>query len=332
MPSINETDHQIIADMEGAAERLGQARAAIGRIIFGQDEVVEQVLIAVLGGGHALLVGAPGLAKTKLATTLGRVLGLDEKRVQFTPDLMPADILGSEVLDESEGGRRQFRFVPGPVFCQLMMADEINRASPRTQSALLQAMQEHHITVAGVRHDLPRPFHVLATQNPIEQEGTYPLPEAQLDRFLVQIDVPYPSLDAERRMLFATTGAAEEQPEKVLSTTELMNAQRLTRLIPVGEQVAEAILRVVRAARPGPDADDFVNKNVAWGPSPRASQSLMLGARARAFLQGRLSPSLDDVMALMGPVFRHRMALNFTARADGHTIDGTIERLARMIA
>ena len=332
MPSINETDHQIIADMEGAAERLGQARAAIGRIIFGQDEVVEQVLIAILGGGHALLVGAPGLAKTKLATTLGRVLGLDEKRVQFTPDLMPADILGSEVLDESEGGRRQFRFVPGPVFCQLMMADEINRASPRTQSALLQAMQEHHITVAGVRHDLPRPFHVLATQNPIEQEGTYPLPEAQLDRFLVQIDVPYPSLDAERRMLFATTGAAEEQPEKILSTTELMNAQRLTRLIPVGEQVAEAILRVVRAARPGPDADDFVNKNVAWGPSPRASQSLMLGARARAFLQGRLSPSLDDVMALMGPVFRHRMALNFTARADGHTIDGTIERLARMIA
>ena len=332
MPSINETDHQIIADMEGAAERLGQALAAIGRIILGQDEVVEQVLIAILGGGHALLVGAPGLAKTKLATTLGRVLGLDEKRVQFTPDLMPADILGSEVLDESEGGRRQFRFVPGPVFCQLMMADEINRASPRTQSALLQAMQEHHITVAGVRHDLPRPFHVLATQNPIEQEGTYPLPEAQLDRFLVQIDVPYPSLDAERRMLFATTGAAEEQPEKVLSTTELMNAQRLTRLIPVGEQVAEAILRVVRAARPGPDADDFVNKNVAWGPSPRASQSLMLGARARAFLQGRLSPSLDDVMALMGPVFRHRMALNFTARADGHTIDGTIERLARMIA
>ena len=332
MPSINETDHQIIADMEGAAERLGQARAAIGRIIFGQDEVVEQVLIAILGGGHALLVGAPGLAKTKLATTLGRVLGLDEKRVQFTPDLMPADILGSEVLDESEGGRRQFRFVPGPVFANIVLADEINRAPPKTQAAMLEAMQEHHITVAGVRHDLPRPFHVLATQNPIEQEGTYPLPEAQLDRFLVQIDVPYPSLDAERRMLFATTGAAEEQPEKVLSTTELMNAQRLTRLIPVGEQVAEAILRVVRAARPGPDADDFVNKNVAWGPSPRASQSLMLGARARAFLQGRLSPSLDDVMALMGPVFRHRMALNFTARADGHTIDGTIERLARMIA
>ena len=208
MASINEADRQIIADLEATGERLVKARAAIGRIIFGQDEVVEQVLIAILGGGHALLVGAPGLAKTKLATTLGRVLGLDEKRVQFTPDLMPADILGSEVLDETEGGRRQFRFVPGPVFCQLMMADEINRASPRTQSALLQAMQEHHVTVAGVRHDLPRPFHVLATQNPIEQEGTYPLPEAQLDRFLVQIDVPYPSLDAERRMLFATTGCS----------------------------------------------------------------------------------------------------------------------------
>ena len=327
MPSINEADRQIVADLEAAGERLNRARAAIGRVIFGQDAVVELALIAILGGGHALLVGAPGLAKTKLATTLGRVLGLDEKRVQFTPDLMPADIVGSEVLDETETGRRQFRFVPGPVFCQLMMADEINRASPRTQSALLQAMQEHHVTVAGVRHDLPRPFHVLATQNPIEQEGTYPLPEAQLDRFLVEIDVPYPSLEAERRMLFATTGAAEEEPERVLSATDLMNAQRLTRLIPVGEQVAETILKLVRAARPGPDADDFVNRNVAWGPSPRASQALMLGARARALLQGRLSPSVDDVLALMGPVFRHRMALNFTARADGHTIDATIDRL-----
>ena len=332
MPSMNEADRQILADLEAMGDRLTKVRATIGKVIFGQDEVVEQVLIAILGGGHALLVGAPGLAKTKLASTLGRVLGLEEKRVQFTPDLMPADILGSEVLDESEGGRRQFRFVPGPVFCQLMMADEINRASPRTQSALLQAMQEHHVTVAGMRHDLPRPFHVLATQNPIEQEGTYPLPEAQLDRFLLQIDVPYPSLDAERRMLFATTGSAEAEAEKVLSTTELMNAQRLTRVIPVGEQVAETILKVVRAARPGPDADDFVNKNVAWGPSPRASQALMLGARARALLQGRLSPSPEDVAALLEPVFKHRMALNFTARADGHTIQSTIARLAQLIA
>lgn len=332
MASINEADRQIIADMEAMTEKLGKTRTAVGKVIFGQDEVIELALTAVLGGGHALLVGAPGLAKTKLAITLGKVLGLAEKRVQFTPDLMPADILGSEVLEEDAAGRRQFRFVPGPVFCQLLMADEINRASPRTQSALLQAMQEHHVTVAGVRHDLPRPFHVLATQNPIEQEGTYPLPEAQLDRFLLQIDVPYPALEAERRMLFATTGASEAEAETALSTTDLLNAQRLVRVVPVGEKIAEAILKVVRAARPGPEADDFVNANVAWGPSPRASQALMLGARARAMLQGRLSPSLDDVQALLGPVFRHRMALSFSARADGHSIDSVIDRLKGLIS
>ncbi|MBI2718843.1 MAG: MoxR family ATPase [Rhizobiales bacterium] len=330
--NISETDRQIVNDLEALGGRLETVRQTMGRVIFGQAEVIELTLTAILSGGHALLVGAPGLAKTKLATSLGRVLGLAEKRVQFTPDLMPADILGSEVLEESATGQRQFRFVPGPVFCQLMMADEINRASPRTQSALLQAMQEHHITVAGIRHDLPRPFHVLATQNPIEQEGTYPLPEAQLDRFLLEIDVPYPAREAERRMLFATTGSDEAEADPVLSTTELLNAQRLTRLIPVGEQVADAILTVVRSARPGPDGDDFVNRNVAWGPSPRASQALMLGARARALLQGRLAPSLDDVAALIGPVFRHRMALNFTARADGHTIDSVIARFRDRLA
>jgi len=331
MASINEADRQIVSDLENMGARLEKVRNSIGRVIFGQAEVVELSLTAILAGGHALLVGAPGLAKTKLVTTLGRVLGLGEKRVQFTPDLMPADILGSEVLEESDTGQRQFRFVPGPVFCQLMMADEINRASPRTQSALLQAMQEHHITVAGVRHDLPRPFHVLATQNPVEQEGTYPLPEAQLDRFLVQIDVPYPSLEAERRMLFATTSGAEAEADAIFTTTELLNAQRLTRLIPVGEQVADAILRIVRAARPGPDGDEFVNRNIAWGPSPRASQALMLGARARALLQGRLSPSIDDVAALVAPVFKHRMALNFTARADGHTVEQVITRFRAML-
>jgi MoxR-like ATPase len=332
MASINEADRKILGELETIGARLEKVRAAMGKVIFGQDEVIELALTAILGGGHALLVGAPGLAKTKLATSLGRVLGLEEKRVQFTPDLMPADILGSEVLEESDSGRRQFRFVPGPVFCQLLMADEINRASPRTQSALLQAMQEHHITVAGERHDLPRPFHVLATQNPIEQEGTYPLPEAQLDRFLLEIDVPYPALEAERRMLFATTGKDEQEAEKVLSTPELMSAQRLTRVIPVGEQVAEAILKIVRSSRPGPDADSFVNQNVAWGPSPRASQALMLGVRARALLQGRLSPSIEDVLALVSPVFRHRMALNFTARAEGHTVDSVIARLKDMLA
>ena len=329
---VNADAAQLVAEAEAAAARIGAVRQAIARVVFGQERVVAETLATLLSGGHGLLVGVPGLAKTKLVETLSTVLGLSESRIQFTPDLMPSDILGSEVLDQAADGGRAFRFIKGPVFSQLVMADEINRASPRTQSALLQAMQEHHVTVAGQRHDLPRPFHVLATQNPIEQEGTYPLPEAQLDRFLVQIDVPYPSLDAERRMLFATTGATEAEAEMVLTTTELMNAQRLTRLIPVGEQVAEAILRVVRAARPGPEADEFVNRNVAWGPSPRASQALMLGARARAMLQGRLSPSLDDVQALMGPVFRHRMALNFTARADGHTIDGAIARLSGLIA
>jgi MoxR-like ATPase len=332
MANIKEANKEILKELEATGERLEKVRAEIGKVIFGQNEVIELALTAILAGGHALLVGAPGLAKTKLATNLGRVLGLDEKRVQFTPDLMPADILGSEVLDETENGRRQFRFVPGPVFCQLLMADEINRASPRTQSALLQAMQEHHVTVAGVRHDLPKPFHVLATQNPIEQEGTYPLPEAQLDRFMFQIDVPYPSLEAERRMLFATTGEDDVMAAKVLKTSELMNAQRLTRLIPVGEQVTDAILRVVRAARPGEEASPEINHSVAWGPSPRASQALMLGIRARALLQGRLSPSIDDVAELIGPVFKHRMALNFTARAEGETIEAIIARQKNLLA
>ena len=332
MAAMIEADKNIVKDLERMGERLAKVREAMGKVIFGQHEVIELALTAILAGGHGLLVGAPGLAKTKLATSLGKVLGLAEKRVQFTPDLMPADILGSEVLDETDKGRRAFRFIEGPIFCQLLMADEINRASPRTQSALLQAMQEHHVTIAGARHDLPRPFHVLATQNPIEQEGTYPLPEAQLDRFLMQIDVPYPSLDAERRMLFATTGTQDQEAETVLTTTELMNAQRLTRLLPVGEQVAEAILKIVRAARPGPDADEFINANVAWGPSPRASQALMVGARARAMLDGRFAPSIDDVVALVGPVFKHRMALSFTARADGHTVESVIERLKSLLA
>jgi MoxR-like ATPase len=244
---------------------------------------------------------------------------------------MPADILGSEVLEETEAGKRHFRFIKGPVFCQLLMADEINRASPRTQSALLQAMQEHHVTIAGMRHDLPRPFHVLATQNPIEQEGTYPLPEAQLDRFLLEITVPYPSLEAERRILFATTGPQDVEPQTVLTATELMNAQRLARLVPVGESVTEAILKLVRSARPG-EGDKFIDEHVAWGPSPRASQALMLGVRAKALLSGRLAPSIDDVIDLALPALRHRMALTFAARAEGITLEQVITRLAGSIA
>ena len=323
---IEKIEDMIVRAAETTAGHVHAAKAAIGSVIFGQESVVEHALITVLAGGHALLVGVPGLAKTKLVENMGVVLGLDARRVQFTPDLMPSDILGAEVLEESAGGKRGFRFIPGPVFAQLLMADEINRASPRTQSALLQAMQEHHITVAGSRHDLPMPFHVLATQNPLEQEGTYPLPEAQLDRFLMEIDVDYPDREAERRILFDTTGAEEHKAKATMTAEDLMAAQRLVRRLPVGESVVEAILTLVRSARPGPEAGAD-GKLIAWGPSPRASQSLMLAVRARALLEGRYAPSIDDVVALAEPILKHRMALTFSARADGETISGVIARL-----
>ena len=326
-PTATDGSGDIVQEAERLVERMAQVRSKIGEFIFGQQEVVDQTLITLLAGGHALLIGVPGLAKTKLVETLGTVMGLEDKRVQFTPDLMPADIIGSEVLEESESGQRAFRFIPGPVFCQLLMADEINRASPRTQSALLQAMQEQQVSVAGTRHARPRPFHVLATQNPIEQEGTYPLPEAQLDRFLMQVDVDYPDLDAERRMLMATTGAAEGVPTAVMNAEELLAAQRLVRRIPVGESVVEAILGLVRAGRPESSELPEVREAVAWGPGPRASQALMLTVRVKALLDGRLSPSVDDVVELAGPTLRHRMALNFAARAEGVTLPGLIDRL-----
>ena len=327
----SELTSRLISEIEALGATLGRVRDSIGRVIFGQTAVIDQALITLLAGGHTLLVGVPGLAKTRLVETLGIVLGLEERRVQFTPDLMPADILGSEVLEESETGRRHFRFIKGPVFSQLLMADEINRASPRTQSALLQAMQERRVSVAGSYHPLPSPFHVLATQNPLEQEGTYPLPEAQLDRFLLQIDVGYPDLEAERRMLLATTGAAEDKATTVMSSADLQAAQRLVRRIPVGESVVEAILTLVRSGRPEGDAEG-ARRFVAWGPGPRASQALMLAARARALLDGRLSPSADDVIALAPPVLRHRMALNFAARAEGVTIASIIELLCAPLA
>jgi len=321
----------ILSEVEALGVRVGKVRAAIARVIFGQDEVVDQTLITLLSGGHALLVGVPGLGKSRLVETLGTVLGLATKRVQFTPDLMPADIIGSEVLDETEG-RRSFRFVPGPVFCQLLMADEINRASPRTQSALLQAMQEQRVAVSGTEHGLPRPFHVLATQNPIEQEGTYPLPEAQLDRFLLEIDVTYPLLEAERTMLLATTGAPEAPAEQAMTGDELRAAQALIRRVPVGETVVDAILALVRGGRPETSEDDTIRRHVAWGPGPRAAQALMLASRARALLGGRLAPSIDDVVALARPVLRHRMALNFSARADGVVLSDVIDRLVARFA
>ena len=321
----------ILAAAEALGARIAQVRAAIGRVIFGQDEVIDQTLITLLSGGHVLLVGVPGLGKSRLVETLGVVLGLGTKRIQFTPDLMPADIVGSEVLDEANG-RRAFRFVPGPVFCQLLMADEINRASPRTQSALLQAMQEQRVAIGGVEHALPRPFHVLATQNPIEQEGTYPLPEAQLDRFLLEVNVTYPSLAAERTMLLATTGAEEALPAQAMAPEDLQTAQALVRRLPVGEKVVDAILSLVRGCRPETAADDIVRRHVAWGPGPRAAQALMLATRARALLDGRLAPSIDDVAALARPVLRHRMALSFSARADGIVLPDVIDRLVGKIA
>jgi MoxR-like ATPase len=327
--STADTD-RMIEQLDALAGQMAKARAAVGGVIFGQDNVVDQTLITVLSGGHALLIGVPGLGKSRLVETIGVVLGLETKRVQFTPDLMPADIIGGEVLDEIDG-RRQFRFVPGPVFCQLLMADEINRASPRTQSALLQSMQEQRVAIAGFEHRLPRPFHVLATQNPIEQEGTYPLPEAQLDRFLLAIDISYPDIDAERTMLLATTGAESLGADRVMTPETLIEAQTAIRRMPVGEAVVDAILAMVRGGRPESTDLDVVRHHVAWGPGPRAAQALMLACRGRAILGGRLMPSLDDLAALASPVLRHRMALNFSARADGIVLDEVINRLVERL-
>lgn len=327
-PAMSETE--MVAEAERALAEIGKVRQAVGKVIFGQEQVVEQTLVAILAGGHGLLVGVPGLAKTKLVETLGIVLGLDGRRIQFTPDLMPSDILGSEVMEQDETGRRSFRFLKGPIFAQLLMADEINRASPRTQSALLQSMQEYHVTVAGERHDLPSPFHVLATQNPLEQEGTYPLPEAQLDRFLMQVDIDYPELAAERRILIETTGVNDQKAENVLDATRLKTVQALIRRMPVPESVVDAILKLVRSARPG-SGDAETDRHVSWGPGPRASQALTLCARARALYDGRLAPSIDDVRDLAEPVLQHRMALTFAARAEGMTVRDVIARLAKAV-
>ncbi|ASV87585.1 AAA domain family protein [Ochrobactrum quorumnocens] len=323
--------NEIIAEAERALADIARIKENIGTVIFGQESVIERALVAILAGGHALLVGVPGLAKTKLVETLGTVLGLSGQRIQFTPDLMPSDIIGSEVMEQDPDGRRSFRYLKGPIFTQLLMADEINRASPRTQSALLQAMQEYHVTVAGQRYDLPAPFHVLATQNPLEQEGTYPLPEAQLDRFLMQIDILYPELDAERRILLETTGVTEAKAYSILDADRLRQMQALVRRMPVSESVVDAILKLVRSARPDAD-NDHARKHIAWGPGPRASQALMLCARARALYEGRLAPSIDDVKALAEPVLQHRMALNFAARADGMHVRDVIANLVKVAA
>ena len=325
-----ETD-DLVAGIEQLGEKLADAKASIAKRFIGQERVVDLTLAALVSGGHALLVGVPGLGKTRLVDTVSTVMGLKGNRIQFTPDLMPADILGSEVLETADDGTRSFRFIEGPIFCQLLMADEINRASPRTQSALLQAMQEREVTIAGQHRPLGAPFHVLATQNPIEQEGTYPLPEAQLDRFLLQIDVPYPDRDTERDILFATSGVEEAEASEVFTAEDLLAAQTLLRRMPVGENIVEMILDLVRACRPEGDAPEIVKQSVSWGPGPRAAQSLMLTARAEALLDGRLAPSPEDVQRLAGPVLSHRMALSFSARARGEDLETLIGRVASQV-
>jgi MoxR-like ATPase len=327
-----EDNSAIVAEAEAAGETLAKVKTEIGKAVFGQERVIELAMAAVLAGGHALLIGAPGLAKTRLVEAIGTSLGLDNARIQFTPDLMPGDILGSEVLDEGADGSRAFRFIKGPIFTSLLMADEINRASPRTQSALLQAMQEKHVTVAGVRYDLPAPFHVLATQNPIEQEGTYPLPEAQLDRFLLKIDVSYPDLDTERQILIKTTGGEEETVQTALSAQQLLGLQALVRKMPVGESVLNAILALVREARPEQSEDDRVRRFVDWGPSPRAGQALMLACRARALIRGRLSPSIEDVESLAEPCLAHRMGMRYDPTGEAPGLNSLIDDLVKKAA
>ena len=320
-----------LQDIENLNKNITEVKNHVNEIIFGQEEVIDKIIITLLSGGHTLLVGLPGLAKTRLVRSLGTIMGLSRKRIQFTPDLMPTDILGSEILEESTKGKRSFKFIEGPVFSQFLLADEINRASPRTQSALLQAMQERIVTVAGKNYELPEPFHVLATQNPIEQEGTYPLPEAQLDRFLMQINITYADKNAEKQMLIATTGTEELAPKKIISSKQLIAAQKLIRSIPVGDQVIEAILNLVTNARPETSKLKTVKNNLSWGPGPRASQSMMMACRARAVMQGRLTPSIDDVIALAEPILKHRMNLNYSARADGNSLSNIISELVRTL-
>jgi MoxR-like ATPase len=317
----------ILARFAATTARLAAAREQVRRVILGQDAVIDQCLAAVLSGGHALIVGVPGLGKTKLVEALAAALGLATRRIQCTPDLMPGDILGSEVLETDAVGGRSFRFIEGPVFTELLMADEINRASPRTQSALLQAMAENRVAVAGLNRDLPRPFHVLATQNPLEQEGTYPLPEAQLDRFIFEIRIDYPSLADERAMLLATTGTDQTVVHAALDPASLLAAQHLVRAMPVGERVLDGIMRLVRGARPETPILPELKDALAWGPGPRAAQALMLACRAQALLDGREAPSLDDVATLAAPVLRHRMGLSFAARAEGQGVEALIGRV-----
>ena len=310
--------------MEAKAEMNGELR----RVIVGQDDVVEQLLISFFARGHCLLVGVPGLAKTLLVSSLARILDLEFRRIQFTPDLMPADITGSDILQEDPATRqRVFEFVPGPVFANIVLADEINRTPPKTQAALLQAMQETQVTCSGKTRPLPLPFFVLATQNPIEQEGTYPLPEAQLDRFLMQVSIGYPSRDEELRIVQETTGAKAASLKKVLSAKEVTELQEIVRKVPVPDSALQTAVNLARNSRPLNGAPEFISRWVAWGAGPRASQALILAAKARALLQGRFAVAEEDVTAVAKPILRHRLVLNFHAEAEGVRADDLIDKL-----
>ena len=321
---------QTLTDIE-AAEALKTAKENIlnqlKKRIIGQDEVIEQLLIALFSQGHCLLVGVPGLAKTLLISTFAQILELPFNRIQFTPDLMPSDIIGTDIIEEGEAGKRAFRFINGPVFANIVLADEINRTPPKTQAALLQAMQEYQVTAGGRTYPLERPFFVLATQNPIEQEGTYPLPEAQLDRFMFHITLDYPDKAAEKEIVMTTTAAYEPEIESVITGEEVLRMQQVVRKVPIAEAIVDYAVELNRQTRPASDAADFIQDWVQWGAGPRASQYLVLGAKARAILHGRYHVSYEDIKAVAVPVLRHRILTNFNAEADGITSSDIISRL-----
>ncbi len=323
-PSLKDIE-EVKKDFTIANKKLFSVKNEINNLVFGQNLVIDQILISILAEGHALIIGLPGLAKTRIVSFLSIILGFATKRVQFTPDLMPSDILGSEILEENAKSGKDFRFIKGPIFSQLLLADEINRASPRTQSALLQAMQEKKVTITGNTYDLPKPFHVLATQNPIDQEGTYPLPEAQLDRFLMNIRISYPDQSAERKILNLSNEKNDASPKNILSPNELLEIQNFIKDIPVGESVVQYILNIIKQSRPETSEVKSVKENILWGPSPRASLALMTTCRAKAFLENRYSPSVFDVQSLVKSILSHRLKLNISAKAENVNIEEILD-------
>jgi MoxR-like ATPase len=322
-------DVQAVQELRDAKERI---REEIGKVIIGQKDVIGELLVALLAGGHCLIVGVPGLAKTLLVNTLSQVLSLRFNRIQFTPDLMPSDITGTDILEvDSESGRRSFRFIAGPIFANVVLADEINRTPPKTQAALLQAMQEYKVTAGGKTYELEKPFFVLATQNPIEQEGTYPLPEAQLDRFMFNLLIDYPEHSDEVRIAKMSPGSSREDLDCVLDKNKILRLQEMVRKVPVSDSLLEYAVRLVALSRPGKEAPDFVKEWVSWGASPRAAQYLILAAKTNAVLDGRYTPGIDDVKKVIAPVLRHRIITNFNAEAEGITADRIVGLLLEKV-